>query len=249
MMRCKIRRILLGFIYLGSLQAAPLPILKVAADAFSPPFVMRGANNQLYGFDIDMMENICQILKRQCVYQPMSFINLLPSVESQLADVAVGGITITLDRSKVVSFSIPYLLSYAQYIGLKSTLPPSFSLNDLAGKKIGIEAGTVFKETLNELSVKNITVVEIKNHASIILALENRKIDYALMDASAVQYWQGQSKDKMVAVGTPFLYGYGFGIAVNESNPGLLEDINTALLEYQNNGGFQKAYNQYIAHF
>jgi polar amino acid transport system substrate-binding protein len=179
----------------------------------------------------------------------MRFSNILPSVQNQLVDIGVGGITITLERSKVIAFSIPYLLSYAQYIGLKASKSQQFSTNELSGKKIGVEAGSVFGETIEDLSLKNVNVVQIKTHAGIIQALQDHKIDYALMDASAAKYWQSQSSDKMVALGTPFLYGYGFGIAVNESNAALLEDINSALLEYQNNGGFQKAYNQYIAHF
>lgn len=236
---------------LGSVPvyAEPLPELRIATDKFSPPYVMRGANNQLFGFDIDMMENICQILKRKCVYYPMRFDKIFTQIQENKADVGIGSITITLERTKQVAFSIPYLLSYAQYIALKEKNAPTFSTKMLHHKKVGVEAGSIFKEAIDELGYADVQVVELRNYAKIMSAIQEKSIDFALIDASTAQYWQTQSQDLITAQGKPFLFGYGFGIAVNINNQALLEDINAALLEYQNNGGFQKAYNQYIAQF
>jgi polar amino acid transport system substrate-binding protein len=242
----------LGLLFSITLRAQPvseLPVLRIATDKFSPPFVMRGANNQLFGFDIEMMENLCKILHRKCVYFPMPFDQIFQDVQAQHVDLGVGSITITLERAKLVSFSIPYLLSYAQYIGLKDNNADSFSTNQLNNKSIAVEEGSIFKNAVDELGFSDIHVVEMKSYAKIIEALQAKKIDYALVDAPTAQYWKTQSNDQIVPLGKPFLFGYGFGIAVNLANSALLEDINGALLEYQNKGGFQKAYNEYIAHF
>ncbi|OGV27518.1 MAG: hypothetical protein A3F18_07915 [Legionellales bacterium RIFCSPHIGHO2_12_FULL_37_14] len=235
--------------FLNPIYAAPMPALKIAANMYNPPFVMQGANKILYGFDIDMMEHLCNSIERTCQYNLIPFHNILDSVENGTNDIGIGGVTITIERTKAVAFSIPYLLSYAQYLGLKTKEIANFSDASLANKKIGIEAGSVLIDLVNKLTIPNIKVVEFKKLSDLIDALNKQQIDLALMDSATAIYWQNQYHNRIVTIGEPFLYGYGFGIAVNKSNAPLLEEINTALLEYQNNGGFQKAYNQYIAQF
>lgn len=241
--------LLLVFFLFNYLNAAPLPLLKIAADRNSPPFVMRGAHDQVFGFDIDMMEHLCKILGRTCQYNLMPFQNIIGAVENKSSDIGIGCITITLERAKTVTFSIPYLLSYAQYIGTKEYTDKKFDTSYLNNKKVGIEAGSIFKDIINNLEIPNVKIIEYNRLSSIIAALQNKNIDFALMDSITAIYWQNQSNKQLVALGKPFLYGFGFGIAVNKNEPQLLEQINTAILEYQNNGSFQKAYNEYIAQF
>lgn len=239
------------FLVTPLLLAQPLPPLVVAIDAYNPPFGMRGAQNQLFGFDVDMMEFICKKINRTCQYRPMHFEYIIPAVESRQTDIGVASLTITLERSQQVSFSIPYLLSYFRFMGLKKWADQPFSMNLVNNKTVGIKKGTVFKEFLQKENTQNlnIKVKEYKTHNDIILALQNGNIDFALMDGASVLYWQAQSDNTMISLGKPFLYGYGFGIAVNYSNQPLLQQINSAILEYQNSGGFQKAYNEYLDYF
>lgn len=241
--------LLLNLFWCGSIYAAPLPLLKVAADVYSPPFIMRGASDQVFGFDIDMMEYICKMLGRTCQYNLMPFQDIIGSVANQSNDIGIGCITITLKRSKVVAFSIPYLLSYAQYLGLKQQNANQFTNESLKNKTVGVETGSVFKDIVNDLGMPSVKIIEYNKPSSVIAALKNKNVDFALMDSITAIYWQNQSTNNLVTLGKPFLYGFGFGIAVNKTNSKLLEQINTAILEYQNNGGFQKSYNEYIAQF
>lgn len=126
-----IREYCIQFLFIFSfftplIHAASLPPLIVATEIFNPPFIMQGANKQLFGFDIEMMEDICQMIHRECQYRPGFFENtLLNSIEKHEADLGVASITITLERSQQVNFSFPYLPSNAQYLALKkwSTVP------------------------------------------------------------------------------------------------------------------------------
>ncbi|WP_040916294.1 transporter substrate-binding domain-containing protein, partial [Legionella tunisiensis] len=45
--------------------------LRIAVDTFAPPFVMESAHNQLYGFDIAMMQSLCRIMQRTCQFVPV----------------------------------------------------------------------------------------------------------------------------------------------------------------------------------
>ena len=111
-----IRCLLLTFIcIIPTLHAENNP-LKIGIDGFLPPFAMQGKNNENYGFDVEMMNSLCKIMKRDCEFHTMKFAQLLPAVENGQVDVALSYITITPERSKRVNFSTPYLLSYSRFL-------------------------------------------------------------------------------------------------------------------------------------
>lgn len=226
---------------------AVAPPLVVAVDNFSPPFVMRGANNQFYGFDIAMVGAVCRDMQRTCVYQPMSFDNLLNAVISKKADLAVGAIIITTERAALVNFSMPYLVSKFMFIGNHKN--DSFALSVLDNQNIGAQLGTVYPQVLNSLGVVNPNIKLYNQPEAMVAALQSGEINYALMDASAAMYWQSQSSDTLALLGTPMAYGFGFGIAVNKERVPLLDSVNKALLFYQNSPQFNKDYNDYLSYF
>lgn len=244
-----IRYFWLLFCFNTWLFAADQPALVIGTNVYSPPFVMRGAHDQLFGFDVDITTYICKVLNRTCNYKALPFQDLLQSVESKKVDIAVGSIIITLERAKQVSFTIPYLLSYLRFIGLSKWSVMPFSTALLANKKVGVSYGTIFKQALEQEHIPNLKVIEFEKPASVIQALQNRDVDFALMDEPSANYWEYQTNNLIVPLGEPFLYGYGLGIAVNSNDGELLQKVNSALLMYQNDGGFQKSYNQYIAQF
>ncbi|MDI9818168.1 MULTISPECIES: transporter substrate-binding domain-containing protein [unclassified Legionella] len=240
--------ILCLFISCGSSHAQGEP-LRVAVDSFMPPFVMEGANRQLFGFDISMMEHICRTLQRNCIFNPMPFKELLRAVELKTVDVAVSAITITSERATRVNFSLPYLLSQARFIAPDRLAREPFSLQLLHERSIGVEEATVFPAVIRALGIRNPRIREFSESTLMIDALQAGKIDLALMDNPSAMYWQAQSSGHLHAVGEPFAFGFGFGIAVHLNEIELLQDINRALIQYQNSEDYKREFHKYIAHF
>jgi polar amino acid transport system substrate-binding protein len=246
-----IRRILLlTFIFLlNPLFAAGEP-LNVGVDSYTPPFVMEGDAKKLYGFDIDMMSALCKSIQRTCNYVPMRFEDLLNAVATQKVDVAVSSITITAERSKNVNFSDPYLLSFSRFLTNhtdESNQPLSLEL--LKNKKIGVVAGTVFKDQIKDMGIINPTVVEYRNTEVMLEALRNDTLDYVLFDNPTALYWAANSSGAFAVIGKPYLYGYGLGIAVDPNEENLLENINQALLKFQQSNEYKMSYSTYIQNF
>lgn len=235
--------ILLGMITLGLTHAAPL---KVGITNFSPPFVMRGANKEAYGFDVDMMTFICKALNRPCEFQIMRFNELIPAVNNNTVDVAIGSITITGERAKIVNFSLPYLLSYARFLEKKSDNPPPFTLEALNGKTIGIVAGSIFADQIKHMEIKDPVIKDYDKIEELLEALSSEKVDAILLDSPTSAYWEANSSGAFMKVGPPYLYGYGLGIA---ANPTVVSDINKAIIQYQSSPDFKLNYNKYISPF
>lgn len=238
--------ILITFILFVSAVFAADPTLNVGLKGFNPPFEIQGADNEFYGFDVDMMNALCKIMNRSCVFHIIKFDQLMDAVMTNKVDVALSSITITPGRSALVNFSLPYLLSYSRFLGSTSTAKQQFSLDLLKNKTIGIESGTIFVDQINSLGIVNPTIKEYDNTELLVEGLSKNEVDYILFDSSSAGYWAANSAGEFAVIGPPFLYGYGFGIALNKSNRQLLLDVNRALLQYQNSQEYKNNYNRYL---
>ena len=87
------------------------------------------------GSDIELAKAIATELGVELELSPMSFDNVLASVQSGKVDLAISGVSKTDERSKVFDFSTPYYTSKNKVIVKKSDLPTYQSVNDLAQKK------------------------------------------------------------------------------------------------------------------
>lgn len=241
-----LRRLVVTFFCLTpALYAAGEP-LNVGITSFTPPFVMQGANHEIYGFDIDMMNTLCKTINRTCQFHIMRFDQLISSVANKTIDVAVSSITITSARAKIVNFSLPYLLSYSRFLAKPASVTQSFSLDLLNGKTIGVVTGTIFSDQIKEMGIKNPNIKEFARIEELLEGLSSGKVDFILLDSPTTLYWEANSAGAFVKVGPPYLYGYGLGIA---TNPSLLPILNQALLQYQNSNDFKLNYNRYLTQF
>ncbi len=243
------RALLVSICFTSIVFAAELPSLKIGIENFNPPFVMQGSKQQLYGFDIDMMNKICKMMQRTCTYQVMRFDQFFDAIINKQIDLAVGSITITPDRSKIVSFSMPYLVSNSRFLTKPTLAKEHFSLNILKGKRIGIESGSILQDQLNSLNVNNSVVKLYPSVNDEINGLYNDEVDTVLLDNPTAIYWASNTQDAFKLLGPSLPYGYGLGIAVNINNPVLLQAVNNALQQYQKSEDYQKNYNQYFMDF
>ena len=78
--------------------------------------------NQIVGSDIELAKAIATELGVELELSPMSFDNVLASVQSGKADLAISGVSKTDERSKVFDFSIPYYTSKNKLIVKKIRL-------------------------------------------------------------------------------------------------------------------------------
>ncbi len=220
--------------------------LRVAVGRFAPPFVMEGGNNQVYGYDIAMMESLCTLMKRKCKFQVLPFKQVLQAILDKEADVGVGEIVITAQRASIVNFSMPYLPSYANFLSRSALAKTPFSLTLLENKSFGVEEGSVFPDELIRMGLRNPKITPYKDESALVKALSEGDIDLVLIDSADANYWKNQSANQLSTLGEKFAYGFGLGIAVNPSDADLLKSINQALSLYLSSPDFKKNYDMYV---
>jgi len=84
--------------------------LRVGSTGDYKPFTyLDKATNQFSGFDIDFAEDLGKALGVKVEFVPTSWPNLMKDFEAGKFDVAMGGISVTLERQKKAFFSEAYL--------------------------------------------------------------------------------------------------------------------------------------------
>ena len=102
----------------GPMQKAKI---KVAISADFPPFEYYDENEELYGFDIDLMNYIGDRIGFDIEFVNMSFDQLFSSVMGGDVDCAISAIAVTEERNNVIDYTIPYLSAKVTYWDEEST--------------------------------------------------------------------------------------------------------------------------------
>jgi cyclohexadienyl dehydratase len=84
-------------------------VLRVGTTGDYRPFTAREADGAYSGFDIDQAEALAKALGVKVAFVRTSWPDLAKDFDADAFDIAMGGVSITLERAKKGYFSIPYL--------------------------------------------------------------------------------------------------------------------------------------------
>lgn len=234
--------IFLLFFPLSALFAEPIII---GTTSENPPFnSLADKKDHFYGFDIDIMDEICHRLKLTCQFTPVVFNNLFIELDTQEINLAMAGIIITPNRANNFLFSLPYLKSKAQFIcKFSSTLQ---AITDLKNKRVGVRRGTPFGDLATKLYNNQITIVEFQDNPDLFNGLGINQVDAVLMDEEAAKYWAADNENQYKLIGSPIPIGKGYAIMASKNERPLINQINQALLDMSIDGSYSKIYDRYF---
>ncbi len=222
--------------------------LRVAIPSFAPPFVMQDSVNQYYGFDIATMEYICRTLNRSCEYLPMKSNELIPALQAQQVDIAIGGIVMTAQNIRRIRFSTPYMISQAQFMTTAQVpFTSPFQIKQLSNKRIGVVNGSAFEEAVSKMRINNARLITFERDGDMLDALRANTIDVALLSRLQANYWQIHSSNILKNIGPSFPIGLGFSIAIAPNKMILTNILNAALIQYQESQDYKQNYHLYFS--
>ena len=177
-----------------SLSLAHAQNLTIGTSSDNPPFAsLADKENNFYGFEIDIMLNICKIIGATCDFKPVTVSELSDQLISGKIDLAIASIIIPTTSTDGLIFSLPYLPSKAQFIvKIDSSIN---RLNQLKNKKVGVRRGTLFGGTFFEQIIldmfnSELKVLEYPNMGELMLAVEQQDVDAAFSNEAAVKAGQ-----------------------------------------------------------
>lgn len=162
--------------------------LKIATEAGYPPFEYRNPNGQLEGFDIDIGNELCKRMQRNCVWIDQSFDSLIPGLQARKFDLANSTMTATEARKKVIDFSTPmYIVPVKLMVKKGSGLEPT--ADSLKGKRVGVQQGTTMETYARKFWAPNgVTVVSYPSYTNAYVDVTAGRLDATFQEAqSAVE--------------------------------------------------------------
>lgn len=220
--------------------------LIVGTNAQNPPFSsIADQKDHFYGFEIDIMSEICQRIKYQCRFTTVLFDNLFSELKAQTIDVAIAAIIITQEIKKDFILSIPYLESTAQFMTTGQS--PINKPEDIKNKRVGIRSETHYKDLALSIYNNLVTVVEFPSIETLLEGLEDNKVDAVLISSEAATYWFANNSTLYKIIGSKIPIGEGYGIIANKDRDALMAKINQALLDMEADGTYLRFYTRYFS--
>ena len=208
-------------------------------------------NNEIVGVDIAIMKEVAKELGKELIVNDVDFNTICTSVQNGKADVGAAGITIRPDRAEQVDFSMPYS-STEQYVIVPASDEAIKTLEDLKGKKIGIQNGTTSDMLISDLIAdKTLEGSEIIPYTSPAVAAASMSKQAAVVtDKLTAQLIVANDSNLKTfplvkADGTPAAEVEEYGICVQKGNKELLDTINKVLEKLIADGTIDKWVTEY----
>ncbi|WP_226667674.1 transporter substrate-binding domain-containing protein [Metabacillus litoralis] len=214
-------------------------VLKMATSADYPPFeyIDTAKGSEIIGFDIDLIHALAEKTGYEVKVQDMDFNSLIPALQAKQIDLVLAGMTPTPERAENVDFTDIYYTANHMIVSLKDKEVKS--IEDLEGKTVGVQLGSIQQEKATEISEKVTIKIENRNKISeLVQELKSGRIDAAIIeDTVANGYFE---KDEQLAGFTlDSSEEAGSAIAFQKESK-YTEEFDAALKEMKENGELDK---------
>lgn len=215
--------------------------LIMGTNAEYPPFefhILVDGKDEIVGLDIEIAKYIANELGVELEIKDMDFGNLLGALDTGMIDVAIAAMNPAPDRDANFT-DIYYEVNHGVLVH-KDNDAGITSLEDLNGKKIGVQRGTVQEEIANN-EIKDAEVISLDNNSDAVMNLKTKKVDCIIMEAPVAKSYAQANDDIMVAEGIDIDSGTdGVAIAVKTGNDELTEKLNEIIADMISQGLIEK---------
>lgn len=214
-----------------------------------PPFSFRNEQFQPDGFDMALIRDIGGRLGVGVEIKDMAFDSLFDALSLRQIDVAIAAISVTDERESMADFTNVYYVGEEGILAqANSAITSIATLSDMAGRRIGVQRGSVYETWLQRDLVDtgitqpgNLFVYETADAA--VRDLREQRLDLVVMDLRPAQVAVSQGGLKLVGQG---LNPQRFAIAVRSGANALRLQLNNTLTQLQNEGRLAQLAQQYL---
>jgi polar amino acid transport system substrate-binding protein len=216
-----------------------------------PPFYSADASGKWGGWEVEIVNAICEEAKLDCVLTPIPWDGLIPALTAGKIDAIMNSMSITDERKQTIDFSDKYYNTPASIAGPKGE---QFGATpaDLKDKIIGVQASTVHAAYARKHFPDAAEIKEYQTQDEANQDLAAGRIDATQADTIAVDAFlkseQGMACCDLkgdVAADLEVL-GPGIGAGLRKGDTELKEKINAAIKAIRANGKYAEITKKYF---
>ncbi len=236
--------LLMGIAVLPVTAQDGLGTITVGVNAEYPPFESVDENEEIVGFDIDLMNALAADAGFEVEYINTKWDGIFVALSEGEFDAVISAATITEEREEIIDFTDPYF-NAGQMIAVSVDLAETVSTpEDLVGLRVGVQLGTTGDEFTSEL--EGVEVVRFDEVTLAFQALGEGEIDAILSDGPTSADIIANNPDlNAVLVGEPLTDEF-YGIAVNSERTDVLDALNVSLANIIADGTYAEIYMEWF---
>ncbi len=177
-------------------------VLLVGTSADFPPFSFHDMEDNIVGFDIDVIKEIARRMSLAVDIQDKPFNTLLPQLQLGQIHVIAAGMTPSQQRAQEVNFTQTYLAGSPLLIVALAKHPEIKSLEDIKGKEVLVNAGYTADTYMSQFP--EINLVRLPKITDAFAALEQGKGIAFITAADTIEpYFKTTDKTKFRTIAIP----------------------------------------------
>ncbi|MCM3766454.1 transporter substrate-binding domain-containing protein [Neobacillus niacini] len=215
-------------------------VLVMATSADYAPFeyIETEKSDEIIGFDVDLAKAITSKLGYELEIKDMEFNGLVQALKSGQADFVLAGMTPTEKRKKNVDFSDIYYT--AQHMIVSKQDSGIESIEDLKGKTVGVQLGSIQEGKAKEINEKVALTIQDRNRIpELIQEIKSGRFDAAIIEDTVAKGYFANDKDLKGFTLSDDPEEAGSAIAF-QKNSDLTEKFNAELKKMKENGELDK---------
>ena len=221
--------------------------LRIGVEGAYPPFSAVNEDGELVGFDIEIARALCAEMGAECELVQQDWDGIIPALQAKKFDAIIASMSDTEERRREVAFTDHYYKDGARFVRKKGS-GLRVSYDGLAGKKVGVQRGTVTDSFLTE-EFKDVDVRRYDTLENAHLDLSQGRLDLVLADQFVQTDWVKKNPE-FEATGHTYTNSEHFGdiaIAVRKEDDDLREKLNNAIKAIRENGKYKEINDKYFS--
>ncbi len=224
----------------------PDRIIKIGTAGLIAPMTYHGKNNELTGFEIELIKRYAHYANVNVQIEEMGFDSIIAGLQSERLDMAFSNLNVTDERREVIDFSDAYLYSEVVLLVQSDRVSDNGGINsvdDINGKNIGYLLGASYEPDLRK-KFPDSKFDGFKNFSEVIQAIKAGRIDVYFAD-EPLAVSQLKETDGLKIIGDPVIDDI-YAMIISQSRPELREEFNSALDKLKQNGTLDELKEKWI---
>lgn len=224
---------------LAAIKESGKLVLGTSADY--PPYEFhhtKDGQDEIVGFDIAIAQQIAKDLGVKLEIQDMKFDGLLLALNADKVDLVISGMTPTEERAKSVDFTNVYYTAEQGVIVKKEDAASFQSFDDLKGKKIGVQKGSIQEGIAKGIEGAKLT--SLSKISELVMELQSGRVDAVIAEKPVTKlYADNQPTIELTNITVPNEEGSS-AIAVKKNNKEFVDALNATLNKLKQDGSLDQ---------